>query len=65
MDEKNEKTIKLVLYILCSLAITFFIVLLNKLSIAEGRTIGAGDLILKNVGLICVFRLLWKYFYNK
>ena len=65
MDEKNEKTIKFVLYILCLFVVIFFIVLLNKLSVAEGATIGAGDLILKNVGWLYVFRLLRECFYDK
>ena len=57
--------IKLMSYILCSAAIIFIIVLLNKLSVSESETIGLGDLILRNVGLIYIFNSLGKHFRTK
>ena len=58
------KIVKIVLYMLCSLAVAFLIALLNMLSVAEGRAIGAGDFILRNVGLVSIFVALRKYIYD-
>ena len=55
------ETKKKAFYFLCSVVIAFLIILLNKISVAEGRAIGLGDLILRNAGLLCIFNSLWKY----
>lgn len=57
--------LKLALYFICVFAICGLTILLNELSISEGLTVGVGDLILRNTGLIYICISLKKYFFGK
>lgn len=53
---------KIILYILCSIAILFIVICLNAVCYTEGGvTVGLGDVIFRNIGLFYILDSLGKY----